>query len=231
MEVQAIVEKLRKLQALSRSDNEHEAELAAAKMQELMSAHRISELQINGIGAAGDASQFIRQDYELDPGRWRAHLLGGIAKANGSRICILGGDRVAVVGRPGSLPMIVETYQYLADTIERLARDGWARERGRTRESGRTWLASFRMGCAIRIRERMVNAARSAESAVEYRALIVRDDAAASEAFRREFPRTRNVSTSYRAGAGYSAGYSAGGSVGLAPTRSVGAGYRLTSGR
>lgn len=228
MDVDAIVEKLRKLRALSHSSNEHEAELAAAKMQELMTAHRISELQL--AGADHRDAGYLRQDYELDAGRWRLVLLNGICRANGARVCNLGDNRVAIVGRPGSLPVIVEAYQYLADVVDQLARDKWAAIKGATWENGRSWAGSFRLGAAERIMRRMAAAAREAASGAEITALILRDDAAASEAFRAEFPHTRKTAIRAGSGSGYSAGWEAGGNVGLTPSRKIGQGYRLTAG-
>jgi len=77
----AIVEKVKKLLALATSCNPHEAASAAAKAQELIEKHRISEADLNKREPqmAGD----ILYEFKGEPIQWVMQLVGIVAEVNG----------------------------------------------------------------------------------------------------------------------------------------------------
>ena len=83
----ALVEKVRKLLALSESPNEHEAALAAEKAQDLMLRHGIDMAQIaTSQGAATIGIDDARVQGKID--LWRRHLADSIAQSMGGRVIL-----------------------------------------------------------------------------------------------------------------------------------------------
>lgn len=98
----SIVERVRKLLALSTSPNVHEAAAAAAKAQELIERHRI-DLALLELEAAGETTPVgVRQDvvYTFSGMRafgWVLKLAQGIARANACRLWYTSGYRLSEV--------------------------------------------------------------------------------------------------------------------------------------
>jgi hypothetical protein len=83
-----LVEKVRKLLALSESPNEHEAALAAEKAQDLMLCHGIEMAQIAiSHGASMIGIDDARIEGRIDP--WRRHLAISIAESMGGRVVFI----------------------------------------------------------------------------------------------------------------------------------------------
>lgn len=116
IETARIAEKIRRLLALSKSSNEHEAAAAAAKAQDLLHRYNLSVDQV-------DAAQ--RPDYGreiVDIGNnagWRGVLLHVIATPNTAQVISLGGGRYAVIGQPHTIEVVRYLYEYLSREIER----------------------------------------------------------------------------------------------------------------
>ncbi len=84
----ALVEKVRKLLALSESPNEHEAALAAEKAQDLMLRHGIEMAQIAiSQGASMIGIDDARMEGRIDP--WRRHLAISIDESMGGRVVFI----------------------------------------------------------------------------------------------------------------------------------------------
>ena len=80
-----IVDKIRKLMALSKSSNEHEAALAAQRCQELLAEHNLSMAEI---GAAGESKTQVSGKREKTPHdksamyKYQTELMEALAKNN-----------------------------------------------------------------------------------------------------------------------------------------------------
>lgn len=116
------ISKIKKLQALSNSPNQHEAESALAKMQELMSEHHIVMSDINNsipeelieTMVSGKGKQLTGEKM----------LLMYLSKYNGVEFYIAripGMTQFMMVGRETNVAVVTEMYNYLHKTINRLA--------------------------------------------------------------------------------------------------------------
>lgn len=79
-----ILAKIRKLQALAQSSNEHEAGAAAARAAELLAEHQIAEAELGDAGGILDEGISDRRGCKaLD---WEAQLARGIGTGTGARV-------------------------------------------------------------------------------------------------------------------------------------------------
>ena len=126
-----VIDKVRKLRALSASANLHEAAAAAAAAERLLLAHEIDEAQI----ARGAPANAARAGASLDTlpanvPRWRSHLAAYLARIHG---CATWLDPtwdaarakatwdLRIAGRPADVAVTRELYTWLADDVARLA--------------------------------------------------------------------------------------------------------------
>lgn len=153
--IEDVMSKVAKLLRLSQSSNPHEAALAAGRAQELIARHN---LNIDGILLTGAEPQKSAEPVEefrrdpLDSGRdtWKQRLAIAIAKQNGCKTFLRGGDgALCLVGRASGVQTVRYMYGYLVREVERIA----ALE---CKGCGRTYWNNFRLGCvetiAIRLR-------------------------------------------------------------------------------
>lgn len=120
-EFDALVSKIRKLQALTSSSNEHEAALAAAKMQEIIEKHQISMLEIE----KPEDSIYDKSDIQsMGWGSWQGTLLHDLSVVNDCR-CIYQPHlaKMAIVGRADNRAMVEEMFLYFSQEINRLSLD------------------------------------------------------------------------------------------------------------
>jgi hypothetical protein len=149
----ALVEKVRKLLALSESPNEHEAALAAEKAQDLMLRHGIDMAQIaisQGAGTIGvdDA----RVEGRIDP--WRRQLAASIAKSMGGRVVFTRYYAIPSVmsffGPAGGAQSIAALYRHLEARLVTISAIATANRRERS-VHGRTYRTSFLLGAVDRL--------------------------------------------------------------------------------
>jgi len=150
-----IVERVRKLLALSKSDNVNEAANAAAAAQELMTRYEISTSVLaqttandaddepveTGLMYAGASTKFPT---------WKGHLAAVVAQVNQCKAW-REGPALHVVGRPSDASKVRALFVHIAVEIERLASEG-SRERG---SPGRTWVNNFRLGAVNAVNRRL----------------------------------------------------------------------------
>lgn len=164
-----VLNKIRKLLALSKSSNAHEASLAAARAADLMLKYQISEASVSGSEEQPEEEPGVHQfDTTGKKNRtlWRGTLAGGIARAFGSKI-YWEGVSIKFVGRPSDLQACLYLYQLLVKEVDRLAEDGWEGEGVESGHNARSWKSAFRQGCAQTIRDRLVEQRKSTMSAVQ----------------------------------------------------------------
>ncbi len=159
-----VVERIRKLLAMSKSANENEAGVAAAKAATLLAEYNLTIADVVGKGEHG----FKIDDAPLysDSRPWRRKLAPDVArtyfcdyvysfykkpmesrKAGYKRF-----DVHQFVGAPHNIMVAKSMFQYLCDTIDRLVLEASQSVAARGRVSFAT---SFRHGCADRISERL----------------------------------------------------------------------------
>ena len=152
-----LIDKIRKLLALSTSANEHEAALAAEKAQALLAEYNLSMTDIVTDEEGKDEGFII--DGEMvddDPYPWKRQLCQAVSKLYFCKyffVRIRGvGIRNSIVGAPHNIAVAKMMYQYLADTTERLAREARKKQPPELRKGYRR---SFMIGCALRLCERI----------------------------------------------------------------------------
>lgn len=171
----SILEKIRKLLALSKSDNANEAAVAAAAAQRLMTEHQIAEAEL-GSTAADERAQ-----REVDPlfttngstmPAWLDVLSLGICKANGVYSFIDGvrgkPRRLVLIGRPSDVASVRYLFAWLRLEIERLTKRNVAGK-------GRTAVASYRMGCVVGVLSAMRETTKAARQQATGAALVKLD--------------------------------------------------------
>jgi hypothetical protein len=169
---ETILNKIRKLLELSKSNNEHEAALAAARAAELMVQHQIEEADLEVSTGETKADPIINE--ALDQcGRWvswKGWIATGIAKAFGcetyrTNVWLNGksGEEHRIIGPESAMSTVRYMYQYLTNEVARLADEGYSIECEERHKSGvitlpsaRAWKASFRAGASSAIYDRLI---------------------------------------------------------------------------
>ncbi len=161
-----VFDRVRKLLKLAEGGNENEAALAAERAAELMREHALTEAEVR-LSATGDtlaaAPAPIVQGFEADATKgdgkkahaWKLSLAWGVCRSFNCRFWRIAG-RVHIFGREPDVRAADYTLAYLVNEVDRLTDKG-AEERGRP---GKAWCNSFRMGCAHRIQETLLEKAR-----------------------------------------------------------------------
>ena len=131
-----VIDKVRKLRALSSSANLHEAAAAAAAAERLLLAHEIDEAEIaRGAHANGAHANAARAGASLDTlpanvPRWRSHLAAYLARVHGCATWLdPTWDAAAakatwdlrIAGRPADIAVTRELYAWLSGDVARLA--------------------------------------------------------------------------------------------------------------
>lgn len=141
-----IIEKIRRLLALSKSPNEFEAAAAAAKAQDLLFKYNLSTADID---IAGKSEEEYGAAWFNDGvnSRWRHMLLEAVASnsfCEAGRVIGRHGT-YQILGKKSDIEIVTYLFNYLAETVERMA----AQYRGKG--LGREWLNAYRRGLVIGI--------------------------------------------------------------------------------
>jgi hypothetical protein len=130
----AVIEKVKRLLALAKSSNPHEAANAAAKADELMQQHRLSEAEVEAVvQGKGDRNETIEEDADplcsfFEAQAWRLTLSRGLCQAYGVAFWldltkdVLGKPirKLIMVGRRSDVEMVRTLYAWLSTEITRL---------------------------------------------------------------------------------------------------------------
>ena len=219
----AILDRLRKLNALSKSDNPHEAALAASLVQKLMMEHHLQELDLSQDEHRPEEP--IEDHGAIDPTRtgprrlptWQVNLADAVARSVDCRIYIRPGESIPIVGRRTDVEAARYTFLALARSIDRLANDAWAKERERGGDAGR-WKRAFRIGAVLTISDRLKASRKEVVASIpKERALVLvkRGDAVDSWIDTKLNLRSSRSTTTYVHPSGFEQGKAAGHSVSL----------------
>lgn len=199
------IDKVRKLLALSKSDNEHESAAALGHAQAIMEKYRIDAaiLETSEDGEREPIKQWSDPLEGSSNAVWRVVLASVLAKANG---CSVFKDRktTVIVGAATNAGTVRYLYAYCVREIDRLA----ALNRGH----GRTWLNNYRHGCVDAIsaeiddardavRSKMRADAGSAVMVIDNALALIDQDSDDSRNYARSRNQLRNTSSQARGNA------------------------------
>lgn len=188
MSKEKVMDKIRKLLALSQSPNENEASNAMSKVQELLLEHELDISQVEGV----KTSDIMEDNFtENRPGiaKWEQRLMSGIANSLNCRIIISSGwhgwttKRYTwhMVGFSADTEVCKYLYSYLMDAIKSLVKGemkGLSFDTGREREVHRE---SFLYGVVMTINSKVSEKFKEViQQSEEIHALIRRKDAEVS---------------------------------------------------
>ena len=156
-----IVEKIKKLLALSQSSNANEAALAASRAQELMVKYAIDEAALQPSERTNEPieSETVVSEYNRLP-TWHALLAYILAPSFFCRSFYGRGSKyskacIYYVGRKSDRESLIATYNFLKAEIEKMAEIGWAKQPEEIRVHGKRWKTSFYEGVCVTVKARL----------------------------------------------------------------------------
>lgn len=155
-----ILEKLRKLLALAKSSNEHEAANAAAKATALAAKYQVDlailDLEANKPPRGYSVHTNILYTFPGNAITWISVLGNQVGELHRLRVYIdryNGASRLMAIGDPGDTEVAGFILGWLIGEVERLLTT--AKPSGMDRGMSKAWCNAFRVGCASRIGERL----------------------------------------------------------------------------
>lgn len=157
----AIIDKIRKLLALSKSSNANEAAAAAAKAQRLMTEHQVAEAELEAFEAPAETAS-VSDDpldrFGLRVPLWKELLSAKLATLHGCRTWkhstwTTRSDmkrHMRIAGRPSDVASVRYLYAWLTSEIERMAH---AKSAGRGRDYAKSYRLGAVQGCIAAMRE------------------------------------------------------------------------------
>lgn len=207
----ATILKIKKLLALSRSSNEHEAALAASRAQELLFKHKIEMATVeSAIDPKHVTNNAVSETFDYAPkGKrnqaWRTKLLNSVAMNNFCKVVIIGGGELknsCIIGTKSDIEIVTYLFSYLTCEIDRLAKDSGKRARERFMKTGEhvdpfRWYMSFCDGAQTEVHWKLVEQRMKDErdTPTETMALVKRDDQQAEDKMNQMFPSLRKMKT------------------------------------
>lgn len=238
-DIEKVIDRVRKLLALSTSANEHEAAAAAARAADLMREHQLEEAQMRVDDPnAGPASPIDVETVDGGGARknyWKGTIASACARSVGARM-YWHGPQVRMFGRQDAIRTASYLFQYLANEVNRLADEHWA-VIGFHADGSRAWKNAFRLGAATTIGNRLdatraeFEKAQAVEASTETALTLVRrDDLEVADKYKTFSGGFRSArGPSFSSGEGFSRGRSAGESVALGGGRAIGSTPRQLS--
>ncbi len=143
-----IIEKIKKLLALSESSNPNEAALAQARAAELMLKYSISQGAIDTSEKKEDepVNVFLFEADEGNKTTWKGSLASSIARFFNCKI-YWSGPSLMFIGRESDKNAVLYLYKAIFNQIQELTERFWIKEGIRSGTHGKTWKQSFRLGC------------------------------------------------------------------------------------
>ena len=219
-----ILERVRKLLALSSSSNPAEAAAAAAKAQELLLEYNLS---MDQLGEAKTSSRVGHIVFEAprpkNEGKWRAALISGVGRCHFCKV-IDGHTYFTLIGQKEDMEVTREVYNWLVGQILYLG--PLAYKASLTEDRKPTFLRSFYYGAAVIICNRLtLEWEKLTGQRDDSRALVVRRSQQAQDYMDENFRTKKAAKTHYSSLAGFNSGYQAGKGINL-----DGRGRKLDSG-
>lgn len=185
----SIIERLKKIDALTASSNPHEAALAAEKMAELLLRHGLSMADVRGPRrvrrAWGVDANFVEVKRHLGGGirPWKRHLIMALAENSGGFVFTSSNWNFVVIAQHDTADAVWFLYDRIAAQIEHLA---WAAcEEAGDVPNPNHWRTSFCTGCVSRVCDRLAAMRRRVATGPATSALATLQNGARDEAHRR----------------------------------------------
>lgn len=120
METGTVIEKIKKLLALSNSCNEHEAALAAAHAQRLLAEHNLAMEDIE-TARKPDKADMVETTTAKTMPKWLRHLTAGVSKAfDCQAIHHPANGKLTFIGVGADVQIAAYTYNYLDRSVRKL---------------------------------------------------------------------------------------------------------------
>jgi hypothetical protein len=152
-----VIERVRKLLALAKSDNANEAAIAAARAAEMMETFGLSEALVTGAPTKDPIVEAVSIHTGGRVVHWKGTIAGAAAKAFGARAYYWNGGHIHLLGRQSAVQAATYTIHYLWREVDRLAGEALRRITAvyDPRWSARKFGNSFRLGAANEIARRL----------------------------------------------------------------------------
>lgn len=147
MTIDQAIDKARKLLALATSDNPNEAAQAAARAQEILDRHEITQAMLEVDDEDGEeVENFADKGAPLESAgsiaTWKACLARSVSEANQCKVFTsraTGKRTIEIIGRPSDVQKVRYLFAYLTHETDRLVKRD-------ARGCGRTWANNYRHG-------------------------------------------------------------------------------------
>jgi hypothetical protein len=166
---QDIIDKVRKILALSASPNENEAEVAINMAADLLQKYN---LELSDLESEAEENQILEDYIETNCvlSDWKQLILSGICLLNGVKPLSLGNKDnnlkdVVLVGKPVSIATTRRMYLYLIKAVDRLVKE----QKGK----GKGFIKLFRLGLANRLKDRLIAKRKEMNAEASEGALVV----------------------------------------------------------
>lgn len=173
---QPIIERIRRLLALSTSSNVNEAAAAANAAQRLMAKYQIDALELEATEPGQQEAAVGTEvfDEERRTITWRTRIAYALAEAN---LCVLfqsrqsaqGRREIKIVGTQEAISMVRYMHAYLTHEVERL----WQEEAQRGVHTSRAAGNGFRLGAAVTLGKRIKEATEGVRHAASPGAIVL----------------------------------------------------------
>lgn len=217
MELDRIVEKIRKCLALSESSNENEAKLAAEKAAEMMTKYRIDMAALHDDPSAYEV-KVVEHPLFKGKGLWHTRVALHVAYATDCGCFKRNGKTITLVGTAESLELADYLYNYLVAMLRHLSRV-YCKEFYGVSNPGATVRYAFLEGAAESVGERLRekhDATKRAAAVTHCTALMVLDkEALAVKDYMTSLGLRPGTKRQQHGGAAYAHGYEAGRQVQL----------------
>lgn len=212
----AVMAKIAQIRALAeRGGTRHEAEVAAAKMADLLLRYNLSLADIDA-HARESGRRVVHESYETTAALWPQLLLDVIAQAHLCKAIRHGHGRMSVVGHEHNLIVVRETWGWLRAEAARLAPAAWqeavAAGDGYAATQRARWSNDFKAGFVAGIDaayRAMQRETRAAVRPSEWSIVPVLE-AEVTQRYRELFPQSRERTHTLRGTTAYDRGKAAG---------------------
>jgi hypothetical protein len=215
-----IIDRIKKLLALSTSSNANEAAAAAGKAAQMMADYELEEADLRVESGASNSDPIDNIFWDGVNGQrvitWKSNILMGLIKAfhcHGWYTYVIEGEypnrtkhnRFKVVGRRANVQTANYMYLYLEKEIERLANNAWLNFNAfspveANRIHGKHYKNSFFLGASNEIYRRLIEqvAAEKVESVTDSKAMVLvrQDHKEVEKYFNQIKPALKNVAQS-----------------------------------
>lgn len=227
MNIDMVMAKIDKIRTLAnRGGTQHEAEVAAAKMAELLLRYNLSMDDID-THAEKTNRKVVCEDIRTTSAGWRVHLMTVVARGHGGRSLVVTGSGVCkVFAHTHNMIVIRSTYEWLSSLVERSANDAykahlakmagdWRFEFGAPKGYAIRWKNDYRSGFVSGVGHAYTEMKSRVRAESTGWGLIVAQDQEVDDEIAARVGKTQTLRRTSRSSAANHAGYMAGSSVNL----------------